>query len=184
MSKTKADVLNTRVPLMQSISSSQALLSAKSGVDQKKSALESIATNVAITNAPLSFAEFQAQTQRSEITKGQENQRPLASAMLQKTMQSASAPAGNKHDGANRSLDIDYPFQRWAGDHSVKISIPTEARREVNITLLPSDTRAAEVLSRQMAHLSGHTAELLQPEQDSEERERRQQQDIQDEEQE
>ncbi|WP_224653928.1 hypothetical protein [Pectobacterium versatile] len=178
---SKNNTVNANVPLMQSVLSAQQILNGK-----QKSALESTTANAAITNAHSSFfAELQMQAQRTEITKGHENQRSPMNAMLEKTIKHSAVSVDNKPDAASRSFDIDYPFQRWAGDHSVKISIPTEARRDANITLLPSDTRAADALSRQMVHLSGHTAELLKPEQDSEERERRQQQqNAQDEEQE
>ncbi|QQG29071.1 hypothetical protein JFY74_03115 [Pectobacterium carotovorum] len=179
----KNNASNTHIPLMQGIPSAQQVLNGKLAVEQKKSAFETTAANAAITtNTHLPFAELQ--TQRTDLAKGPEAQRSSMNAMLQKTMQNAVAATNGKHDVASRSFDIDYPFQRWAGDHSVKVSIPTEARRDANITLLPSDTRAADVLSRQMVHLSGHTPELLKPEQDGEEHERHQQQDAQDEEQE
>lgn len=174
---------NAHVPLMQSVPSTQQVLNGKSAVGQKKSALETTTVNVAMTtNTHLPFAELQ--TQRTEIAKGCETQSSLMNAMLQKTMQNAAAVTDSNHGASSRSFNIDYQFQRWAGDHSVKISIPTEARRDANIMLLPSDARAADVLSKQMVHLSGHTPELLKPEHDNEEQKRHQQQDAQDEEQE
>ncbi|MBN3264708.1 SpaN/EivJ family type III secretion system needle length determinant [Pectobacterium brasiliense] len=178
---SKNNASNIYVPLMQNIPSSQQVLNEKLAVGQKKSAFETTTANAVITtNTHLPLAELQ--TQRTEMAKGSEAQSSSMNAMLQKTMQNtvATAATGGNHGITTRSFDIDYQFHRWAGDHSVKVSIPTEARRDTNITLLPSDTRAADVLSRQMVHLSGHTPELLKPEQDCEERERHQQQDAQD----
>ncbi|GKW40837.1 hypothetical protein LOZ86_18915 [Pectobacterium parvum] len=180
---SKNNTSHSYVSLMQSVSPAPQVLNGKSAMEQKKSVPDTTAANAAITNAHLSFAELQTLTQSTEIAKGRENQSASMHNMLQKTVQNSTT--ASKHDAAGRSFDISYPFQRWAGDHSVKVSIPTEARRDANITLLPSDTRAADVLSRQMVHLSGHAPELLKPEQDNEERERhQQQQDTQDEEQE
>jgi len=73
-----------------------------------------------------------------------------------------------------QALNIDYPFLRWSGEHSVKVSIPAYSSHAGNLLLLPSDPRAAETLSRQINQLSGYTPELLNPEQDDEESKRRQ----------
>jgi hypothetical protein len=72
-----------------------------------------------------------------------------------------------------KSLNLDYPFSRWSGEHSVKVSIPVDLNRAGYLTLLPSDPRAAEMLSRQINQLNGYTTELLHPQQDDEEAERR-----------
>lgn len=52
------------------------------------------------------------------------------------------------------------------------------------MTLLPSDTRAADALSRNLSHLTGHSPELLQPRQERDEQQKREQQPQPDEEQE
>ncbi|KML20839.1 hypothetical protein VL10_20780 [Leclercia adecarboxylata] len=78
-----------------------------------------------------------------------------------------------------RNLELDYSFRSWTGEHSVKVTVPTEG----NITMLPSDPRAAYALSRHMSQLTGLTPELLQPGKDSDEQ-RKQQHAQQDEEQE
>jgi|AGFT01.1.fsa_nt_gi hypothetical protein len=83
-----------------------------------------------------------------------------------------------------QTLEVDYSFQRWSGDHSVKVTIPAQALREGNMTLLPSDARAADALSRNLGTLAGHSPELLQPRQERDEQQRREQQPQQDEEQE
>jgi len=72
-----------------------------------------------------------------------------------------------------QSLNLDYPFSRWSGEHSVKVSIPVDLNRAGHLTLLPSDPRAAEMLSRQINQLNGYTTELLHPQQDDEEAENR-----------
>lgn len=73
----------------------------------------------------------------------------------------------------NKSLNLDYPFLRWSGEHSVKVAIPMEQSPLRHLTLLPSDPRSAEMLSRQAGQLSGFTTQLLNPRQDDEESERR-----------
>jgi hypothetical protein len=59
-----------------------------------------------------------------------------------------------------QTLEVDYTFQRWSGDHSVKVTIPAQALREGNMTLLPSDARAADALSRNLGSLAGHSPGL------------------------
>jgi len=81
-----------------------------------------------------------------------------------------------------QTLEVDYSFQRWSGDHSVKVTIPAQALREGNMTLLPSDARAADALSRNLGTLAGHSPELLQPRQGRDEQQKREQQPQQDEE--
>ena len=83
-----------------------------------------------------------------------------------------------------KSLNLKYPFLRWAGEHSVKVSIPMDLSPSRHLSLLPSDPRAAEMLSRQVSHLNGFTTELLHPQHNDEESERRNSQHSQEEEQE
>jgi len=64
---------------------------------------------------------------------------------------------------ADRSVNIHYQFQQWTGEHSVMVSIPAAAKREGALTLLPSDSRAAEMLARQIHQLSGFSPQLLHP---------------------
>lgn len=91
--------------------------------------------------------------------------------------------AGDPGVKGAKNLELDYPFRSWAGEHSVKVTVPTQSLREGNITLLPSDPRAADALSRHMSQLNGLSPDLLQPGQDSDEQ-RQQQHAQQDEEQE
>lgn len=72
-----------------------------------------------------------------------------------------------------KSLNLKYPFLRWAGEHSVKVSIPMDLNLSRHLSLIPSDSRAAEMLLRQASHLNGFTTELLDPEHNDEEPERR-----------
>lgn len=80
-----------------------------------------------------------------------------------------------KASGESDLLVVDYAFQRWTGEHSVKVSVPMQVVRETNITLLPSDMRAADMLSRHMSHLTGLTAELLPPHRAHDEQQRKRQ---------
>ena len=72
-----------------------------------------------------------------------------------------------------QSLNIDFPFVRWSGEHSVKVSIPPEQHRVSNLILQPSDIRAAEILSRQASQLSGYNTQLLSPYKEEDESEQR-----------
>lgn len=100
-----------------------------------------------------------------------------SSASLQQLKTQATSAKGVSE---SKMLEVKYQFQRWTGDHSVKISVPTETRREGKVSLLPSDMHAADALLRNMSHLKGLTPDLLQPqhqqERDEQQREDRQQQ--------
>lgn len=106
-------------------------------------------------------------------------------ATLQQLKTQAGLESGVKGGNEGQTLEVNYQFQRWSGDHSVRISVPTEARREGNVTLLPSDARAADVLLRNMGHLTSLSPDLLRPQQDrDEQQQQRRQQQQQDEDQE
>ncbi|MCX8961157.1 hypothetical protein EHW64_08305 [Erwinia psidii] len=118
-------------------------------------------------------------TTESQTASTAEHSRLSITAMLQNKMRTqATASFADNH-----SLNLDYKFQQWSGDHSVKVSLPVEKGREGNLTLLPSGSRAAEILSSQFSHLTSHTPKLLEPDRDGDQQ-RRQQQNTQDEEQE
>lgn len=103
-------------------------------------------------------------------------------ATLQQLKNQAGLASGVKGGNEDQTLEVNYQFQRWSGDHSVRISVPTEARREGNVTLLPSDARAADVLLRNMGHLTGLSPDLLRPQQERDEQRRQQQQQDEDQE--
>ncbi|EHT97998.1 hypothetical protein CKS_4528 [Pantoea stewartii subsp. stewartii DC283] len=105
-------------------------------------------------------------------------------ATLQQLKGQVSAATAAPSAKEAQTLEVDYSFQRWSGDHSVKVTIPAQALREGNMTLLPSDARAADALSRNLGTLAGHSPELLQPRQERDEQQKREQQPQQDEEQE
>lgn len=105
-------------------------------------------------------------SERSEASSRDDKTQPLR-VMLQAHATGSAARMSTE----KASMDLNYQFQRWSGEHSVKVSIPIDVRGEKNITLLPSDSRSAEVLSRQMAHFSGYNPELLQPQRDRDQRE-------------
>lgn len=108
-------------------------------------------------------------------------------ATLQQLKNQVGLASGVKGGNEGQTLEVNYQFQRWSGDHSVRISVSTEARREGNVTLLPSDARAADALLRNMGHLTGLSPDLLRPQQERDEQQqqrRQQQQQQQDEDQE
>lgn len=104
--------------------------------------------------------------------------KPMPSTLQQLKTQNSPEATGVKGGKEGQMLEVNYQFQRWSGDHSVRISVPTEARREGQVTLLPSDARAADVLLRNMGQLTGLTPDLLRPQQerDEQQQQRRQQQ--------
>ncbi|MBS9316439.1 hypothetical protein KER56_08250 [Escherichia coli] len=103
--------------------------------------------------------------------------------LQQLKMQASTVQSGVKTDFNSQTLEVDYVFQRWSGDHSVKVFLPTQVLREGTVTLLPSDSHAAYVLSHNIGLLHGLTPELLQPQQEHDQQQRQQYQ-PQDEEQE
>ncbi|AXF77639.1 hypothetical protein LU604_00485 [Erwinia tracheiphila] len=107
--------------------------------------------------------------------------RPATAAMMQNHMRLQATEASV----ASSSIDVDYKFQQWPGEHSVKVTVPVDLARDGNVTLLPSGSRVADALSNQFSHLSIPNAKLLEPLRDGEEQRQRQpQQDTSDEEQE
>ncbi|MGL5554894.1 MAG: type III secretion system needle length determinant, SpaN/EivJ family, partial [Aeromonas veronii] len=111
-------------------------------------------------------------------------QRRITPATLQQLKTQAGLGSGAKGGNEGKTLEVNYQFQRWSGDHSVRISVPIEARREGNFALLPSDARAADALLRNMGHLTGLIPDLLRPQQERDEQQQRRQQQQQDEDQE
>lgn len=105
-------------------------------------------------------------------------------ATLQQLKTQAGLGSVVKGGNEGQTLEVNYQFQRWSGDHSVRVSMPNEARREGNIALLPSDARAADALLRNMGHLTGLSPDLLRPQQERDEQQQRRQQQQQDEDQE
>ncbi|WP_143088845.1 SpaN/EivJ family type III secretion system needle length determinant [Izhakiella capsodis] len=81
-----------------------------------------------------------------------------------------------KPDSERKTLEVDYVFQRWSGSPSVKVSVPTQPLHDANITLLPSDTHAADILLRNMDHLKGPVPELLPPRMAGDEKQQQNQQ--------
>lgn len=51
---------------------------------------------------------------------------------------------------STKKCELEYQFQRWNGDHSVRVSLPTELSRDGMIKLMPSDMRVADALSKNM----------------------------------
>ncbi|KJO55863.1 hypothetical protein SR89_17750 [Klebsiella aerogenes] len=104
-----------------------------------------------------------------------EHQSPQILTQQLKAQASVALPAAQS-GAESQTLEVNYAFQRWSGDHSVKISVPAQVSRDTSITLLPSDPRASEALSRQMGHLTGLMADLLPPQREREEQQQKQQQ--------
>ncbi|MFT8211969.1 MAG: hypothetical protein ACMZI0_17860 [Symbiopectobacterium sp.] len=82
-----------------------------------------------------------------------------------------------------QTVRINYPFQRWFGEHSVKVSLRRDSLYEGLMTLQPSDVRASDALSRQLEHWPKQTPHILPPDCMGDEQGERQQQRDQEEEQ-
>lgn len=121
---------------------------------------------------------------RTNVQSERQGQTKAVPATLQQLKSQVNAATAAPSAKEAQTLEVDYSFQRWSGDHSVKVTIPAQALREGNMTLLPSDARAADALSRNLGTLAGHSPELLQPRQERHEQQKREQQPQQDEEQE
>lgn len=86
-------------------------------------------------------------------------------------------------NGDDHTVRISYPFQRWFGEHSVKVSLRRDSLYEGAMVLQPSDVRASEALSRQLEHWPKQTPEILRPDSTGDEQREGQQQREQEEEQ-
>lgn len=113
-------------------------------------------------------------TSRQEAARPEMPPRSSQTPVAERRLQITSSEQNGVGIRQKQSLNIDYPFVRWSGEHSVKVSIPSEQQRVSNLTLQPSDSRAAEMLSRQANQLSGYNTELLPPHKDEDESEHRQ----------
>lgn len=83
----------------------------------------------------------------------------------------------------DHTVRISYPFQRWFGEHSVKVSIRRDSLFESAMVLQPSDVRASDALARQLDHWPKQTPHILLPDSAGDEHQQGQQQREQEEEQ-
>lgn len=146
------------------------ILSDESGVKQLSLDTPTPQRKEESAEARLTVQEGKAQNAvpvRQHEVSHQQSQSPLTQQQMKnlRVAQHAIDPGVKE----SKNLELDYPFRSWTGEHSVKVTVPTQSLREGNITLLPSDPRAADALSRHMSQLNGLTPDLLQPGQDSEE---------------
>lgn len=70
-----------------------------------------------------------------------------------------------KEDGftSDNLARINFLFQKWQGEHSVKITIPRSLDQNSNIVLQPSGIHAANVIAHNMGQLELYNPLLLQP---------------------
>lgn len=91
----------------------------------------------------------------------------------QQYIKNVMTPGGAGDDvSANESVGLEYQFQRWNGDHSVKVLISTELSHDTIINLIPSDTRVADALSRSMDDKRDTAPNVFMQQQNKDERER------------
>ncbi|NEG59855.1 hypothetical protein [Pantoea agglomerans] len=109
-------------------------------------------------------------------TSQRQPEKTASTTLTQKASRSSATAASKPAVSVAPSTDINYPFTRWAGDHSVRITLPQDARTDGNVILQPSDLRASEALSRNMPQFSGHPLELLITRKESQDNEQSKQQ--------
>ena len=136
------------------------------------------------THAPSGQLKNDGMPLRQELPREDSQPRRLPSSVAEYMLPAHVEGISDGAAAQKQSLNLKYPFLRWAGEHSVKVSIPVDLSSSRHLSLLPSDTRAAEMLSRQVSQLNGFTTELLHPQHNDEESERRHDQYSQEEEQE
>lgn len=148
-------------------------LSAKTGAkhddDSAEKTTDALKLHTASLNTRSDVASSRQETGRPEMLP-----RPPQAAVAERRLQASSSEQNGAGIKQKQSLNIDYPFVRWSGEHSVKVSIPPEQHRVSSLTLQPSDSRAAEMLSRQANQLSGYNTEVLPPHKEEDESEHRQ----------
>ncbi|CCG87069.1 hypothetical protein EPIR_1704 [Erwinia piriflorinigrans CFBP 5888] len=99
-----------------------------------------------------------------------------ASSNTQQYRKSVMTTGGASDDvPANKSVDLEYQFQRWNGDHSVKVLISTELSHETIIKLIPSGTRVADAISR---HMDDMVPDVLMQQQSQDKRGRHQEEEV------
>lgn len=76
----------------------------------------------------------------------------------------------------DQTVRISYPFQRWFGEHSVKVSLRRDSLLESAMVLQPSDVRASDALARQLEHWPKQTPHILLPDSAGDEQQQGQQQ--------
>lgn len=96
--------------------------------------------------------------------------RTLRMPNMSRRLQNLASLAAQQSVSTNNSqiLELNYRFQRWRGEHSVRITIPSGIRRVRNLTMQPSGMLTADVLLRHVGQLDGLSPEFLEPLQDEE----------------
>lgn len=124
------------------------------------------------------YGEFRSPTNALHSLRNETS--PLFSTVTQRERLNALR-LGDASD--DHTVRISYPFQRWFGEHSVKVSIRRDSLFESAMVLQPSDVRASDALARQLEHWPKQTPHILLPDSAGEERQQDQQQREQEEEQ-
>lgn len=96
-----------------------------------------------------------------------EQEKVLQNKLTQHLFQEKAMVLGHRTAPA---LKIHYQFQRWSGDHSVKVSLEGNSHHQINVS--PSDTRTATLLESHKALLSKY--ELTFQQQDDEQQRKQQ----------
>ena len=96
--------------------------------------------------------------------------------MFQRLKAQAEHRSEVKSGKENKMLEVNYQFQRWSGNHSVRVSLQTDVHRKRNITLLPSDIRTADALNQNKNNLQDFNTDIQWSLQDEEQEQRHRQQ--------
>lgn len=66
-------------------------------------------------------------------------------------------------EAPNNALSMEYRFQGWAGNHSVKLSATPSPLQESVLTMHPSSLHVGQVMNREMEHWQGNSTMVVMP---------------------
>ncbi|BAE73842.1 hypothetical protein SGGMMB4_01307 [Sodalis glossinidius str. 'morsitans'] len=77
----------------------------------------------------------------------------------------STQPPIAKHqvEAPNNALSMEYRFQGWTGNHSVKLSAAPRSLQESVLMLQPSSLQVGQVMNREMEHWQGNSTMVVVP---------------------
>ncbi|MBT9432258.1 hypothetical protein JZM24_09205 [Candidatus Sodalis endolongispinus] len=71
--------------------------------------------------------------------------------------------AKTQTEAPDNALSMEYRFQGWSGNHSVKLSASPRPLQESVLTLQPSSLQVGQVMNREMEHWQGNITMVVMP---------------------
>ena len=99
-------------------------------------------------------------------------------ALATKRAMQKSALQNSARGPVDNTVELDYPFHHWDGNHSVKVSIPLTSDHHRNVILLPSGSRTADAILTNLTELQNLTAEIVLPQRDHDQERRERQKQV------